>query len=170
MNTMTLVNIHIKDDEKKKLKDYVEKHTDTSMSNYVRGLINERMEMDDMIHSVPDPVDVEIPDYIPKNQYVVFVNGAVVAVGDNPSDLADIALIKFPNYPFVMKFNGTPLDPMEYAFMSLAEWKVWKYATFQGHSYPLILVSIELSNETKQFSASLDTAASVCIIKEGILD
>ena len=38
---------------------------------------------------------IKIPEYIPKNKYVIFVKGPVVAIGDNASDLADILPYKF---------------------------------------------------------------------------
>ena len=36
---MTLLNIHIKEKEKKKLQEYIAKNTDKSMSEFVRELV-----------------------------------------------------------------------------------------------------------------------------------
>ena len=65
-----------------------------------------------------DDYHIKIPDYIPKNKYVIFIKGAVVAIGDNPSDLADIAIKKFPNLPFTIKYNGKQKKKMEYIISS----------------------------------------------------
>lgn len=168
--TMTLINVSVKDDEKKKLQEFVENNTDNSLSEFVRNLISERMKMEEMANKIPDPVDVIIPEYIPNNKYVVFVNGAVVGVGDNPSELATLAMKKFPDYPFVMKFKGKPKAPMEYVFMSLSDWHAWKYAVFLDHSYPMLLITAEtgVSGEKRDLNATIDTGASVCLLKTGL--
>jgi len=71
--------------------------------------------------------DVDIPDYIPKNKYVGFVNGAIISVGDNVSEVAQVAVEKFPNGPLVIKYNGPKKKSLEYCFMSLTDLKCWKY-------------------------------------------
>ena len=113
------------------------------MSEYVRNLIKERMKIEKIISTIEAPESIEIPDYIPKNKYVVFVKGAVVAVGDNPSDLAEIAVQKFPNFPFIMKYNGQPQKQMEYFYMSLTEFHGWRYSLFENRSYPIIPIEFQ---------------------------
>jgi hypothetical protein len=167
---MTLINVHVKDDEKKKIQQFVDKNTTTSMSDFVRSVIAERIQLDELIQKLPEPVDVDIPEYIPKNKYVVFVNGAVIAVGDSPSELATIALKKFPDFPLVIKYNGPKQAPLEYVYMSLSEWHAWKYAKFQEKTYPMLLIDAEAFQERHELTASIDTAASLCVLKEGIFN
>jgi hypothetical protein len=105
----------------------------------------------------------------------VFVNGAVVGVGDSPSDLATIALTKFPDYPFVMKFKGKLKPPMEYVYMSLTDGHVWKYVNFFDHTYPMLKltasVDANIKNETEPLNlgASIDTAATVCVLRDDLI-
>ena len=164
---MTLINVHVKDDDKKRLQKYVESHGKDSMSEVIRSLIEEKIKIDESIAKLPSVEDVEIPDFVPKGKYVIFVNGALVAVGDTPCDLAEIAMLKFPNLPFVMKFNGPNPGPMEYVFMSLSGFNSWKYCHFGDYSYPMLPIEINVNNITKWLSASIDTAASLCVVKRG---
>ena len=135
---MTLLNVHIKEGEKEKIQKFVDGYTDKSMSEFVRSVVDEKIKMEKIVESLQPSEDPEIPDYIPENKYVVFVKGAVVAVGDSPSDLADIAFQKFPNFSFVIKFNGAKSPVMEYVYMSLLEWNAWKYVVADGITYPLL--------------------------------
>jgi hypothetical protein len=169
MNVMTLINVHVKDNDKKKLQDYVETHGSASMSDFIRSAIEDKMKIEESIARIPTNEDVEIPDYIPKEKYVIFVNGAVVAIGDKPSALAEIAMEKFPEYPFVMKYNGASQKTIEYAFMSLANFYSWKYCVFNDHSFPLLPVELQSNAIKKKLVASIDTAASVCLLKAGTI-
>lgn len=64
---MTLLNIYMKDKEKKKLQKYVENKTDKSMSEFVREVIAERIKIEELL-STMKKVDIpEILDFIPKN-------------------------------------------------------------------------------------------------------
>ena len=74
------------------------------------------MKIEELISKIDVPKTIEIPNYIPKDKYVIFVNGAVVAFGDNPNDLAEIAIQKFPNHPFIIKYNGQRKKPIEYFY------------------------------------------------------
>ena len=165
---MPLINIHINDIDKKRLKDYVERHTDKSMSEFVRKIITEKIKIEESISRIETPEAVEIPDYIPKEKYVIFVNGAVVAVGDNPSDLAEIAIQKFPNFPFIIKYNGPKKKPIEYFYMSLTEFHGWRYSVFEDHTYPIIPIELEINEKKKELNASFDTAASLCVLKTSV--
>lgn len=165
---MTLLNIHIKDKEKKKLQKYVETHTDKSMSEFVRNLIAQKMKIEEILSTIPDPGSPKIPDYVPKNQYIIFVKGAVVAVGEKPCELAQIARQKFPNLPFVIKFNGPKPKPLEYFYMSLSNLQGWKYSKFEDRSYPIIPITFQSNNEKLETNASFDTAASLCILKDSL--
>jgi len=82
-----LLNVNLKDSDKKKIKELVNKSKeDKSMSEFVRKIISEKVKINDIINKLPKDVPITIPDYIPKNKYVAFVKGAVV--GDDPSDVA----------------------------------------------------------------------------------
>jgi hypothetical protein len=169
---MTLINVHVKEEEKKKLQKYVETTGGESMSEVIRTMIHDKIKIDNLVASLPPTEDVEIPAYVPRNKYVIFVNGAIVGVGDNPSELAEMAMQKFPNLPFVMKYNGEQPPSMEYVFMSVTEPSAWKYCRFGTHSYPMLPIELEVKNSrtvTKKFFASVDTAASLCVVKAGTI-
>ncbi len=139
------------------------------MSEFVRDIITEKMKIEEIILSTQMAEPIEIPDYVPKNLYIIFVNGAVVAVGPNPSDLADIAIQKFPNLPFIIKYNGPKQKSMEYCYASLHGFQGWKYSIFEDRSYPVIPITFHLNNDKKELSASIDTAASLCILKKDLI-
>ena len=46
---MTLINVYMKDSEKKKMQEFIEKIEGKSVSDYVRNLINEEIKIDDSI-------------------------------------------------------------------------------------------------------------------------
>jgi predicted CopG family antitoxin len=171
MVAMTLINVHVKEEEKKKLQKYVGETGGESMSEVIRTLIHDKIAVDTLITRLPTTEDVEIPTYVPKDKYVIFVNGAIVGVGDDPSELAEQAMHKFPNLPFVMKFNGEPMRSQEYVFMSLTATSAWRYSRFGDRTYPMLPVQLVVKREkqsaTKTFFASIDTAASLCIVKAG---
>ena len=166
---MTLLNIHIKESEKKKIQKYVNDHSEKGMSDFARTILEEKIKIEESIESLSSEEEPEIPSYIPKDKYVIFVKGAVVAVGDSPSDLADEAFQKFPNYPFIIKYNGNKPSHMDYVYMTMLEWHAWKYGKFDGVSYPLIPLEIMIKEKAKTISACLDTAASLCVIQEGLI-
>jgi predicted aspartyl protease len=172
MVVMTLINVHVKEEDKKKLQKYVETSGGESMSEVIRTMIHDKIEIDNLVASMPPTEDVEIPAYVPRNKYVIFVNGAIVGVGDNPSELAEMAMQKFPNLPFVMMFNGEQPRSMEYVFMGVTETGAWKYCRFGTQSYPMLPIELEVKNPgtvTKTYFASVDTAASLCVVKAGTI-
>ncbi|MHA1729409.1 MAG: ribbon-helix-helix protein, CopG family [Promethearchaeota archaeon] len=166
---MTVINIHIKDKDKKKLQKHIKNTDNKSMSEFIRKVVSEKIELENLISKTKNEqnISVKIPDYIPKNKYVIFVKGAVVGVGDNPSDLSQIAIEKFPNLPFEIKFNGTKKKPIEYCFMSLSKFNAWHYGKFEERTYPIIPVKFLLKKKELKLSAIIDTAASLCILKKG---
>nr|MDO8111866.1 hypothetical protein [Candidatus Sigynarchaeota archaeon] len=167
---MTLLNIHVKDEDKKKLQKYVETIGGESMSDVVRSMIQEKIKIDEVIAALPPVDQVDIPDYVPKDKYVIFVNGAIVGVGDNPSELAELALQKFPDLPFVMKYNGKKKPFLEHVFMSLSNVHAWRYCIFEGHSFPMLPIEFQCSDKNKKtLYASIDTAATLCVMKENVL-
>ena len=165
---MPLINIHINNSDKTRLKNYVESHKAKSMSEFVREVVAEKIKIEELISKIEVPETIEIPDYIPKDKYVIFVNGAVVAVGDNPSDLAEIAIQKFPNLPFNIKYNGPKKKPIEYFYMSLTEFHGWRYSLFEDRTYPVIPIELYIFEEKKKLNASFDTAASLCVLKTNV--
>jgi len=162
---MTLLNIHIKEKEKKKLQEYIAKNTDKSMSEFVRELVAERMKIEEIVTSAKNSEFIEIPDYVPKNQYVAFVKGAVVAIGSNPSDLAEIALQKFPSLPVIIKYNGSKQQFREYCYAALHSFTGWSYVRIEDHSFPVIPIIFYSKDGKKGLNASIDTASSLCLLK-----
>lgn len=88
-----------------------------SMSDFIRKIIKEKVKINEILRNIPNEKPITIPDYIPKNKFVVFVNGAVVAIGDDPSDLAEEAVKKFPDFPFNIKYNGKEKPNVEFLYM-----------------------------------------------------
>ena len=103
---MTLINVYMKDSEKKKMQEFIEKIEGKSVSDYVRNLINEQIKIDDLSTKM-DPEEIIIPDYIPENKYIVFVNNAIVAVEDTPSQATLAAVDKGYDPPYIIKYKGT---------------------------------------------------------------
>ncbi|MGQ4874453.1 MAG: DUF5678 domain-containing protein [Promethearchaeia archaeon] len=88
-------------------------------SEIARKILSEKIKIEEFSQENKIDLDIKIPDFIPKNKYVDFVKGAIIAVGDNVSEVARIAAEKFPNDPLIIKFNGPKKKPIEFCFMSL---------------------------------------------------
>ncbi len=108
----------MKEQEKIPPKEYINKSTGKSMSEFVRDTTAKKIKPQDLVSSNQISEPFEILDYIPKNQYVVFVKGVIVAAGSTPSDLSEIALQQFPYFPFIIKYNGPTQKSMEYCDVS----------------------------------------------------
>jgi len=162
---MTILNIHMKDKDKKKLQNIVEFQNGKSMSAYVRKLISEKIKIETLAKENEGLEKIEIPEYVPKNKYIGFVNGAIIGVADNPSEISLIAAEKFPNHALVIKFNGPKPKQIEYCFMSLVEIKCWNYVRLEDFSYPIIPVSLISKSEERKLFSSVDTASSLCVVK-----
>jgi len=167
---MTILNIHIKEDEKIKFQELVDIKKLKSMSEVIRRLVSEKIKIEEVSQESKKDIEVPIPDYIPKNKYIGFVKGAIVAVGDTVSDVAQVAVEKFPNGPLVIKFNGPKKKPIEYCFLSLSDLNCWSYANVENINYPIIPITLQIPSIEKHLFALIDTAASVCILKEGLID
>ena len=164
MSTMTVVNIYMKEEEKRKLQDFVDTHNVKSVSDFIRKLIDEKLKLESDSRV---PEDVEIPEWVPKDKYVVFVNNAIVAVGDTPSEATSLAAKKGAQPPILIKFNGAERKPPEFAFMSLVTFHSWNYSILQGEPYPLLQITIDRGDGEELLFATIDTAASLCVLKEG---
>jgi hypothetical protein len=167
---MTILNIHMKDKDKKKLKSIVEFQNEKSMSEYIRKIISEKLKIETLAKEREKIEEIKIPEYIPKNKYIGFVNGAIIGVADNPSEISLIAAEKFPDHELVIKFNGPKPKRMEYCFMSLSEIKCWNYVKLEDFSYPIIPVSLISKSEEKKMFASVDTASSLCVVKKDLIN
>lgn len=167
---MTILNIHMKDKDKKKLQNIVEYQNGKSMSDYVRKLISEKIKIETLAKESEGLEKIEIPEYVPKNKYIGFVNGAIIGVADNPSEISLIAAEKFPNHALIIKFNGPKPKHIEYCFMSLVEMKCWKYVRLEDFSYPIIPVSLISKSEERKLFSSVDTASSLCVVKKGLMN
>ena len=107
-------NLDMDDEENKKLQDRIKKHEKKSMSEFIPNIIHEKIKTQELITKTERVEDQEIPCNVPKYKYVIFVKGALVAVGENPCELAERARKKFPTLPFVIKLNGPKPKSMEY--------------------------------------------------------
>lgn len=165
---MTILNIHIDDKDKEKVKELAEKQKEKSMSEYVRKVLTEKIKIQEAELNRNSIEDVKIPDYVPKNKYVGFIKGAIIAVSDSPSEIAQVAIEKFPNLPLVVKFNGPKKKQMEYCYLNLSELSCWKYAQIEDFSYPIIPVLFKADSIERMLSASIDTASSLCVLKNDL--
>jgi len=163
---MTIINLHIKEEEKKKLQSFVELRNLKSMSELMRTLIKEKIKIEEFAQKNQSSDTIEIPDYIPRNKFVGFVNGAVIAVGDTPSEVAQVAVEKFPDFPLIIKYNGPKQKTMEYCFLSFTELRCWKYIQLEDRSYPVIPIIFQYKSHEKNLFASIDTASSLCVLKK----
>jgi len=167
---MTILNINIKEKDKKKLQSLVESNKNKSMSDVVRKLLSEKIKIEEFSREIESSSNVEIPEYIPKNKYVGFVKGAIIAVADTVAEVAQVSAEKFPNGPLVIKFNGQKKKPMEYCFMSLSDLQCWKYVNVEDITYPIIPISLQIDPNEINLFALVDTAASLCVLKEGLIN
>ncbi len=167
---MTILNIHIDNKDKKKVKDLTESQNNKSMSEFIRKLITEQIKIQETSLSEKESQKVKIPDYIPKNKYVGFIRGAIIAVSDNPSEIAQIAVKNFPDLPLVIKYNGAKKKQMEYCFLNLSELNCWKYAQVEESSYPIFPINFKTNLGEKILSSSIDTASSLCVLKKNSFD
>jgi len=170
MIAMTVVNIHMKEQEKKKLLKFIEAHDIKSYSEFIRQVLSEKIRIEEFAEEGELDTDPEVPEYIPKNKYVAFVNGAIASIGESPSEVAHNAMLKFPHFPIIIKYSGeSDVKPLEYCFMSLSEFHGWKYSKFQTLTYPLLPISFKYESGENPLLACIDTAASLCLLKEGII-
>ncbi len=167
---MTILNIHIKEDDKIKFQELVNIKKLKSMSEVIRRLVSEKIKIEEVSRENKKDIEIAIPDYIPKNKYIAFVKGAIIAVGDTVSEVAQVAAEKFPNGPLVIKFNGPKKKPIEYCFLSLNDLNCWNYANVENITYPIIPITLQIPSIKKHLLALIDTAASVCLLKEGLID
>ncbi len=165
---MTILNIHLKDEDKKKVKNLAEIQNKKSMSEFIRNLLAEQIKIQEISLKQEESKEIVIPDYIPKNKYVGFVKGAIVAVGESPSEIAQIAIEKFPNLPLIIKFNGPKKKQMEYCYINLSELNCWKYAQIEEFSYPIFPIKFKTNLGEKILSTSIDTASSLCVLKNDV--
>ena len=87
-----------------------------SVSEIIRRLLAENVKIQEISEKRVMSENIEIPEYIPQNKYVGFVNGAIIAVGESPSEISRITAGKSPNSPLIIKFNGPTKKRMEYCF------------------------------------------------------
>ena len=165
---MTILNIHINEKDKKKIQDITELKSEKSTSEYIRKILNEQIKIHEIAFKEKGSDLMEIPNYIPKNKYIGFVKGAIIAVSDSPGEIAQIAAEKFPNFPLIIKYNGPKKKPMEYCYLNLSELNCWKYVQLEDYSYPILPVNFKAKTLEKKLSASIDTASSLCILKDDL--
>ena len=170
---MTILKIHIDDEDKEKVRELSEELSEIQneklMSEYdVRKVLAEKIKIQEVQEGQKQIDEIKIPDYIPKNKYVGFVKGAIIGVADSPNEIAQIAVNKFPNDPLIIKYNGAKKKQIEYSYLNLTELNCWKYAQIEETSYPIFPMVIKTKLEEKKLAASIDTASSLCVLKEDI--
>ncbi len=116
----------MEDEEKRKLQATVEALKSPSVNEFVRSLLAEKIQVEELAQQKNTNEELEIPAFIPKGKYVAFINGAIIGVGDSPSEVAQIAAEKFPNFPLTIKFNGPRPKQTEYIYVSLSQPHSWK--------------------------------------------
>jgi hypothetical protein len=159
----------MKESEKKKLQSTAENLNVRSVSDFIRKVLAEKLDLEEFANASIPRNELIIPDYVPPEKYVAFVNGAVIGVGESPSDVAQIAVEKFPNLPLVIKYNGSPLKNQEYVYASFISPNFWKYAQFGDYSYPVVPVTLKFQSDELPLLASIDTAASLCVLHDGLV-
>ena len=165
---MTILNIHINDKDKKKIQNMAEMQNEKSTSDYIRKILSEQIKIQETALKQNEVDEIIIPDYIPKDKYVGFVMSAIIAVSDSPNEIAQIAVEKFPNFPLIIKYNGSKKKQIEYCYVNLTELNCWKYAQIEDYSYPILPINFKTKLGEKRLSASLDTASTLCVLKNDI--
>ncbi len=135
------------------------------MSDFIRKLLAEQIKLQEISQKREKSDDIEISGYIPKNKYVGFVNGAIIAVSNSPSEISLIAAEKFQNLPLIIKYNGPKRKQMEYCFMSLSELKCWNNSQIENYSYPTLFITI-FSYTIKSFDVEFKTEFIIAPIAE----
>ncbi len=127
------------ENEKKKLRSIVKSTKIKSMSELVKILIRDNVKIEEIEKNKTDP-DIEIPDFVPKDKYVVFSNNSIVCIGDIPSEVTQTAVDKGVPPPYVIKFTGKMKKPPEFVFMSLTDGFASQYTKIGDYSYPLLKI------------------------------
>ncbi len=113
------MNIHLKEEEKKKLQEFIELQKKKSISDFIRMLISKKIKLEKA--SQTNISSNQLPNFLPSKKYVAIINDSIIAVGDSPSEVSQIAVEKFPDLPITIKYTGPEkVKPIEYIFMSLS--------------------------------------------------
>ncbi len=131
----------------------------------MRNLIKEKIKIEEFAQKTQSSDIIRISDYIPKNKFVGFVNGAVIAVGDTPSEVAQVAVERFPDFPLIIRYNGPKQKSIEYCFLNFTELRSWKYIQLEDRTYPIVPIVFRYNSNEKNLFASIDTASSLCVLK-----
>ena len=70
---MTILNIHIKDNDKKKVQELVELKKEKSMSEFIRKLLAENVKIHEISEKQEKSNEIEIPDYVQKINMLVLL-------------------------------------------------------------------------------------------------
>jgi predicted aspartyl protease len=166
---MAIVNIHMQEEDKKKLQHTVKTLNEKSISEFMRKLVAEKVQIEECAQQKEYSQQVIIPDYIPKNKYVAIVNGAIAGIGDSVTEVSLLAVEKFPNLPLVIKYNGPKPKQQHYAYMSLSDPHCWKYINIEDWTYPVVPLLFKMKTGQKSLFASIDTAATVSILGDNFI-
>ena len=162
---MTILNVYMSENEKRKLHSIVESTNVKSMSELVKNLIRDKVKVEE-IDQKKLSSDIEIPDFVPHEKYVVFSNNSIVCIGDTVNEVTQKAVDKGISPPYVIKYKGSIKKQPEFVFMSLIEGFASQYTTINNISYPLLLVQLLIGNTTLNRIAIIDTGASICVLNQ----
>ncbi len=165
---MALLNIKIDKKKKEYIKKLIKESEFKSVSDFIRNVIDEKIEILQCKNEVEDIIP---PDYIPDGKYYAIVKGAIVGVGDTVSSLAQEVGSKFPHEKIIMKRKNKNFPKMEYVYSAISTKKeCWEYSLFNDATYPIIPTYIINQNDRIFIYALPDSAASLTLIKQEIVE
>ena len=118
---MTILNISIDEKKKKRIKELVKIGEYKTISEFVRSSINEKLTIKEKSEFNFDIND--IPNWIPDNKYIGFVNGAITSVADTPAQVSREIASKFPDLPCKIVKKGKKNKVPEYIFSTFTDLK-----------------------------------------------
>ena len=163
---MTILNVYMSEKEKKKLQSITKTTNTKSMSDLVKNLIRDKVKVEE-IDREKQSSEIEIPDYIPDEKYIVFSKNSIVCIGDSVNEVTQKAVDKGIPPPYVIKYKGSKEKKQpEFVFMSLIEGFASQYTIINNTSYPLVRVQLRIGQTTLNRIAILDTGASICVLNQ----
>lgn len=166
---LTILNLKIDEKAKERIRKILKVSEYKTISDFVRSAIDEKLKI---AETRKENREIEPPDWIPEGKYYAIVKGAIVAVNDTPSSLAKEVIAKFPYEYVIIKRKNKEVPNLEYVFSSIStdSLKCWPYFDFKEKSYPIFPITLIKSDHQEVLSAIPDTAASLTVIKDEIVN
>jgi Arc/MetJ-type ribon-helix-helix transcriptional regulator/predicted aspartyl protease len=165
---MTLLNIKIDKKKKEHIKEMIKDSEYKSISDFVRNVIDEKIKI---LESKKQIEEIEVPDWIPDGKYYAIVKGAIVAVGDSPSSIAQEIAFKFPFEKIIIDRKNKEIPELEYAYSShITDLNCWSYFKVHNISYPTFPITLIGNDHRENLMVIPDTAASLTLIKKEIIE